>query len=95
MYLPLRETTPNKYVCISSSALNHERLQLHVDLGNRNLALVGDNGSLFPLGLCEGDCDSDSDCDDHLECFERNGLTPVRGCLGTGVASKDYCKLGY
>lgn len=30
-------------------------------------------------GLCEGDCDKDSDCIGDLKCFRRSGTTPVEG----------------
>ena len=41
----------------------------------------GNNGfpeSAFPLGMCEGDCDTDEDCKGVLVCFQRDGLEPVR-----------------
>jgi hypothetical protein len=47
--------------------------------------------SQLPLELCEGDCDNDSDCAFGLNCFERNGLTPVPGCSGNGKSNYDYC----
>jgi hypothetical protein len=43
------------------------------------------------LQVCEGDCDSDADCADHLKCFNRGGLEPVPGCSGTGINNYDYC----
>ena len=33
------------------------------------------------LGLCEGDCDSDRDCQDGLKCQQRSGSAKVR-CVG-------------
>ena len=44
--------------------------------------------------LCEGDCDSDSDCKAGLRCFHRNPLRPMHpviGCSGAGVSGMDYC----
>ena len=41
----------------------------------------GKNGfpeGAFPLGMCEGDCDTNEDCDGRLVCFQRDGLEPVR-----------------
>ena len=35
-------------------------------------------------GLCEGDCDYDSDCDAGLRCFQRDGYESVPGCSGSG-----------
>mmetsp|Transcript_37630 Transcript_37630/g.91330 ORF Transcript_37630/g.91330 Transcript_37630/m.91330 type:complete len:220 (+) Transcript_37630:134-793(+) len=47
----------------------------------------------FPLGLCEGDCDSNFDCANDLVCFQRNENTPVPGCLGgeNDGSRTDYC----
>lgn len=45
----------------------------------------------FPLGLCEGDCDDDSDCQAGLVCFQRDGRTAVPGCRGRGTRNNDYC----
>eukprot|EP00581_Thalassiosira_minuscula_P032884 CAMPEP_0183767252 /NCGR_PEP_ID=MMETSP0739-20130205/12077_1 /TAXON_ID=385413 /ORGANISM="Thalassiosira miniscula, Strain CCMP1093" /LENGTH=268 /DNA_ID=CAMNT_0026006141 /DNA_START=51 /DNA_END=857 /DNA_ORIENTATION=- len=58
------------------------------------LAYMGNSGvpaDKFPLKLCEGDCDNDSECDGELVCFNRNGRTPVPGCEGAGMRGKDYC----
>ncbi|CAJ1960336.1 unnamed protein product [Cylindrotheca closterium] len=48
---------------------------------------------VFPLGLCVGDCDNDEDCQDGLECFQRNGGEAVPGCsCGQDDSSRtDYC----
>ena len=43
------------------------------------------------LGLCQGDCDKDSDCSAGLFCFQRTGKTPVPGCEGSGLTNYDYC----
>ena len=65
------------------------------------LTYVWDNGNYedgysaasepYPLHVCRGDCDGDSDCDGSLICFKRDGVTPVPGCSGEGVSAKDYC----
>lgn len=57
------------------------------------LTTVGDDSGL-PLGLCEGDCDTDDDCLDNLVCFQRDMLEPVPGCSGQGRISYDYCIMG-
>jgi len=44
-----------------------------------------------PLGKCEGDCVSDSDCQIGLVCMQRNDNEPVPGCGGTPVSGKGYC----
>ena len=47
----------------------------------------------FPLGLCEGDCDSNKDCQNGLVCFQRNGGEEVPGCVGgrDNASSTDFC----
>jgi hypothetical protein len=53
------------------------------------------NSSVPDLGLCEGDCDSDSDCAGGLVCFLRDqgDFSDVPGCSGgTSDGSRtDYC----
>jgi len=58
--------------------------------GLATLETIGLNPDVT-LGLCEGDCDYDSDCDAGLECFERDGITNVPGCSGDGLGGYDYC----
>jgi hypothetical protein len=58
------------------------------------LTKVGDNGepsNVFPLQVCEGDCDSDNECDKGLKCMQRSGTEAVPGCEGEGERGKDYC----
>lgn len=43
------------------------------------------------LNLCQGDCDSDSDCSDGHKCFRRGGTEAVPGCAGDGKEDWDYC----
>ena len=72
--------------------LNHEEpprlaaLALDDSLGNLN-------GRARPgqYGLCQGDCDKDSDCAGGLVCFQRSGKTNVPGCWGTTTNNWDYC----
>lgn len=49
----------------------------------------------YKCGRCEGDCDSDSDCQSGLICFQRSWAESVPGCSGAGgsrdVLGKDYC----
>ena len=62
-------------------------------------ALVNKGGSgctsSSPCGQCEGDCDTDKDCDGSMKCFQRqSSLTQVPGCSKGGVgdvATHDYC----
>ena len=45
------------------------------------------------LGECEGDCDSNNDCQTGMKCFERTGgqSEVVPGCRGKGTKDWDYC----
>eukprot|EP00980_Cylindrotheca_fusiformis_P002673 scaffold624_cov150-Cylindrotheca_fusiformis.AAC.6 len=47
----------------------------------------------FPLGLCEGDCDDDHDCESGLRCFQRGAHESVPGCSGgsSDASRTDYC----
>ncbi|CAJ1961945.1 unnamed protein product [Cylindrotheca closterium] len=47
----------------------------------------------FPLGLCEGECDTDFDCSDGLVCYQRNAYEQVPGCLGgeDDSSNSDFC----
>mmetsp|Transcript_7143 Transcript_7143/g.16728 ORF Transcript_7143/g.16728 Transcript_7143/m.16728 type:complete len:1499 (+) Transcript_7143:71-4567(+) len=47
----------------------------------------------FPLGICQGDCDEDSDCGLGLICAERSSGEPVPGCSGgeNDQSNTDYC----
>jgi len=44
-----------------------------------------------PLEMCQGDCDSDWNCDFGLNCFKRADDRMVPGCQGAGIYSVDYC----
>lgn len=43
------------------------------------------------LGRCEGYCNRNSDCQDGLKCYRRNGRNRVPGCQGTGQSGMNYC----
>eukprot|EP00934_Nitzschia_sp_Nitz4_P004866 Nitzschia sp. Nitz4//scaffold45_size130396//72961//74076//NITZ4_003455-RA/size130396-exonerate_est2genome-gene-0.63-mRNA-1//1//CDS//3329552416//4856//frame0 len=48
--------------------------------------------SVLPLGVCEGDCDSDSDCSGNLYCLQRgSNAGSVPGCSGSDASRTDYC----
>jgi len=58
------------------------------------LVIVGDDGEpedVFPLSICQGDCDDDDECADDLQCFNRDDLEEVAGCIGDGESGRDYC----
>ena len=46
---------------------------------------------ITPLKECQGDCDSDSQCEGDLKCFLRDEFESVPGCSGQGLSGKDYC----
>ncbi len=53
------------------------------------------DGTQINLGMCEGDCDFDSDCIGDLKCYERdydNHIVP--GCIGRPYKNWDYCTRG-
>jgi len=66
------------------------------DGGHKKLQNLGGSGctKAKPCAMCQGDCDSDSDCRGALECFQRSGYTAIHGC-GIGGAGDtnnyDYC----
>ena len=39
-------------------------------------------------GLCEGDCDSDDDCEEDLICYQRDADEDIPGCEGVDSSSK-------
>jgi hypothetical protein len=66
----------------------------HLKIGH--LAFVGNDRKpsyAYPLQKCEGDCDSDDDCEMGLFCIERAGNESVPGCVGVSYAVEavDIC----
>lgn len=62
----------------------------------KQIEVVGNDGfpeDLFPLGLCQGDCDDDDECGWGLYCVQRNNADdPVPACDSTGADSdRDFC----
>lgn len=55
----------------------------------------GNNGSpssAFPLGMCEADCDNDSECEGNLKCKQRDGNESVPGCdISSRDSGEDFC----
>lgn len=48
------------------------------------------------LGMCEGDCDGDGDCEDGLICIEREPGDPLpRGCYGDDFQDSDHSSNPY
>jgi len=57
----------------------------------------GNNNNQSPLlGRCEGECDSDADCQPGLICFQRTIDEPVPFCSGIDDTSRgDYCTVTF
>ncbi|CAJ1930763.1 unnamed protein product [Cylindrotheca closterium] len=49
--------------------------------------------AVYPLKLCEGDCDEDSDCQPGLICYQKDSFEVVPGCNGglNDESEEDYC----
>ena len=82
-------TTTTDLAQLSSLTFDRRRKLQSVDV-------VGDNGSpsgAYPLSLCQGDCDTDDDCQGDLVCFLRDGGDAVPGCSGgeSENAGADVC----
>jgi len=45
----------------------------------------------YPLGLCEGECDKDRDCEGDLICYQRGSGHAVPGCSGVPGSRSDFC----
>ena len=59
---------------------------------SNNLPNYKDKGSEYcdthTCGLCEGDCDDDSQCEGDLICKQRNSGDSIPGCRGTPSSGK-------
>lgn len=56
--------------------------------------IVNINVDSLILGVCQGDCDDDSNCQPGLRCLDRSGTDPVPGvpgCSGDPERGSDYC----
>ena len=66
-------------------------------ISNPNIVIPFNNtagdpdNSYLPLQRCQGDCDSDNDCDAGLFCMENYAMEPVPGCNDTRNSGWDYC----
>ena len=59
-------------------------------MSGTELVTLGKHPSVT-MGLCEGDCDHDNQCEDGLECYQRDNYDTVPGCGGDGRRDWDYC----
>lgn len=60
---------------------------------------VGECGEYdYLCGMCEGNCHSNSDCEDGLFCVQREGFEEIEGCTGAGgdrdMYGKNICSGG-
>jgi hypothetical protein len=80
---------------VGDSGSARDQLQRAAQQGYPPLDVLGNNGSpasVYPLGLCQGDCDDDDDCEGDLVCFQRSaGGGGVPGCQGSDSKGLDYC----
>ena len=68
----------NNWDCSSEQLESRERLLGALDVQDSNLPHLVDKGwsPSGSLGICEGDCHGDQDCDGTLVCFFRNQQLP-------------------
>jgi len=89
-------TLLSSFHCANGASLRSDdgQRKLAGDETGHALIYVGKNGipaEAFPLGECEGDCDTDDDCEGRLVCFQRDGGEPVPGCEGNSRSRTDFC----
>ena len=85
---------PTVVVFLDETPTTIAAASINASVATVELDIVGTNGEPpenYPLGLCQGDCDSDDDCQDGLICFFRDPDEPVPGCLGDDSSRSDYC----
>jgi hypothetical protein len=66
----------------------------HRRLPSNTLTHIGNDGGYgFPLDICQGDCDDNSECKHGLVCFKRPHNEPVPGCIGDkpDLYGVDFC----
>ncbi|KAL7458576.1 hypothetical protein ACHAWC_010186 [Mediolabrus comicus] len=84
----------NSYYCKwKNGGCRYRSLPDHYDpIPLRHVANDGSPRRRYPLGLCEGDCDSNADCAAGLKCMKRDNYEPVPGCSGSHkFKSADFC----
>lgn len=96
-----KDTTPTNY-CIDPKHVVSEHVvtEKKHEVSEKipyfpELKWLGQNPSArhFPLQECEGDCDTNRDCDSGLICLQRRyeNSGPVPGCWGRDNSLADYC----
>jgi len=86
----------SSFNCANGASLRFDdgERKLAGDEMGHTLKYVGNDGipvEAFPLGECEGDCDTDDDCEGSLECYQRDGGESVPGCEGNSRSKTDFC----
>jgi len=89
-------TLLSSFNCINGASLRSDidQRELEGEQIEHHLHYVGNDGipaEAFPLGECEGDCDTDYECEGHLVCFQRDGGERVPGCEGNSRSRTDFC----
>jgi len=87
------DNEPSAIVIADSSPAESSSM---LEWGSFPLKYVGCEAGAQSCGMCEGDCNDDSDCQPGLVCFSRSQgeMSAVPGCLSGGgedIAGMDYC----
>jgi len=68
------------------------RLEPRLDPDGTHLFFWPSGSPKTKLGICEGDCNSDEDCEEGLFCFMKDEtITSVPGCVGFDTSRTDFC----
>ena len=82
-------------VYVARSALDYVSTEPSSTPPQISLNYVGVCDPISQCGPCEGDCDSDEDCEQGLRCFKRkaDSFDEVPGCIGgaTDATGHDFC----
>ncbi len=97
-HAPSHQPTVSVAPSVSQAPSNEPSLSPTAKPTRLQINKVGNGGSpseVFPLGLCQGDCDDDDECAGDLICYQRGRNEAVPGCAGgrNERDSTDYCIL--
>jgi len=90
------EVRSDQYVCLEGNeppkcpvtrCNDPTKCQACEGTGELDLDWVGSDPGIL-LGACQGDCNTDSDCDGDIKCYH-DQIPP--GCVGSMDAGQDYC----
>jgi hypothetical protein len=71
--------------CVWNAASGVPRPELPEKYEFGEVSYIGNDGTwydTYPLKVCRGDCDTDSDCAEGLKCFNRVAFQNAPGCTG-------------